>query len=771
MTHSAYEAAAKRYVGFCIMIATVNLTTDSFAFISSVDPIHPGFFDGSPRLSEVLRFPCEHNLLHEEDMPDYRRFTDMTYLRAYFGDDPAQKCLCIRYRNQLKSDNKWYQLEIIPQETYTSENQVCYLYIRQVAMQGSDAHILFEDALRELSENYESMYYVDFDSDVVYPYRMSNYINEQFGSVLWEKPTYDQAIRSYIMRVVMESDQPEMLRICEKAYIAAQLRTTRAFSYSFRVMHHGRELLYQVKFANVDGPGELHRAIVGFADISAEKPNDELPFDSKKKVLIVDHDREDRQRLAEVVELDFPVLQAVNGEDALHILDNRCDEIAAVMTNLDMPVCDGYELIHRMQKVKQYSSIPVIAMIGSNDTQAEIRCLNAGAAEFVIRPYVSEIIRKRLSALVRLRESTETLNLVEKDQLTGLYTREAFYQYAQRIMNENPGQDFVVVVSDVEHFKLINERYGRETANELLRYLAQTGPGNEAGFIIGGRIGEDVFACIKPDVFLSEADERRIVQEMQMNAPVPNLIIKYGYCHSCDDRKLSIQQMCDRAIIAMESIKGVYGTISARYDENLRQKWLVEQLVLDNMEKALEEQQFIIYYQPQCDLADGTTGGAEALVRWIHPKLGFISPNSFVPLFERNGFIRKLDMYIWDAVCRNQRRWLDAGYSPMPVSVNISRRDFDLPGLAEQLLEVVDSYQLPHHLIHVEVTESAYSDNPQQIALTLRKLHDQGIGIELDDFGTGYSSITALNFIDLDVLKIDMSVIRNDSQGGQTQHS
>lgn len=162
------------------------------------------------------------------------------------------------------------------------------------------------------------------------------------------------------------------------------------------------------------------------------------------------------------------------------------------------------------------------------------------------------------------------------------------------------------------------------------------------------------------------------------------------------------------------------------------------------------------------DVKSEGTSGAEALVRWNNSELGFLSPAKFISIFEQTGFITTLDFYVWEKVCRTQKRWKDEGRQLVPISINISRRDFDDSNLAEKLIAIADKYNLDHSLLHIEITESAYSDNLDAIKETIGKLHDAGFEIELDDFGSGYSSMQALSILPLDVMKLDMSLIRND---------
>jgi len=196
------------------------------------------------------------------------------------------------------------------------------------------------------------------------------------------------------------------------------------------------------------------------------------------------------------------------------------------------------------------------------------------------------------------------------------------------------------------------------------------------------------------------------------------------------------------------------------YDDELRQRQIVKQVIVDTMESALHNEEFVVWYQPKHDVRSNTTGGAEALARWFHPKLGFVSPGVFIPIFEENGFITQLDMYIWETACKQIKRCHDLGLPAVPISINASRLDFDIPDLADRIETLADKYDVDHALLHVEITETAYSDSPEKVERILRDLRSRGFRIELDDFGAGYSSLASLNTLPLDVMKLDMSLVR-----------
>ena len=240
-----------------------------------------------------------------------------------------------------------------------------------------------------------------------------------------------------------------------------------------------------------------------------------------------------------------------------------------------------------------------------------------------------------------------------------------------------------------------------------------------------------------------------------------NVVMKWGI-YEITDRSVPIEQMCDRALLAADSIKGQYHRHFAIYDDALRSRLLREKAITDTMETALAEGQFTVYFQPKYSLNEERMVGAEALVRWIHPKWGFMSPGEFIPLFEKNGFIPQLDQYIWEQVCSRLREWREKGYPVLPVSVNVSRADVYHIDLESTLLRITEKYDIDPVYLHLEITESACANDPAQIVSTVSQLRKQGFIIEMDDFGSGYSSLNMFNQMKMDILKLDMKFIQNE---------
>ena len=491
--------------------------------------------------------------------------------------------------------------------------------------------------------------------------------------------------------------------------------------------------------------------------------------ESKRKVLVIEDNEINREILTDMLSEYYTVLQAENGQQGLDVLESYGRKISLILLDIQMPVMNGYDFLRAIRQRPHFSAIPIIVTTSADSISDEVLCLEIGASDFVTKPYNPDIILKRIESMIRLSESSAMLNKIEYDALTSLYSREFFYNRAEMLLEANSDIDFDIVCCEIESLDLISGRYDIEQWNAMLKYISEHLIKSFSPSVLGGILERNVFAFLCPhiDYSLHQDFASKFVESLR-GAPIPNVTLQFGvYCGVCHN--LPVPVMCDYARLALSGIKRHYGVYIAEYDDALRLKLQREQTMRKDMETALAEHQFQVYYQPKYDLTLRETRGAEALVRWFHPKMGFMSPAEFIPLFELNGFITKLDTYVFDEVCRAQRRWLDAGLRPLPVSVNISRVDFEHDELPDLIRNAVASAGIPRDCLHLEVTESAHANNPERVVSVVRELKEDGFCIELDDFGTGYSSLNTLSELMPDVLKLDMSIVKSlDSATQQT---
>lgn len=483
---------------------------------------------------------------------------------------------------------------------------------------------------------------------------------------------------------------------------------------------------------------------------------------AKRKILVVEDNVLNRSLLCEILNPEYDAVEAENGQEALERLQQYAGDFALILLDIVMPVMDGYEFLAAVKDNPDYASIPVIVTTQNDGEEEEVAALSCGAADFVAKPYKRRIILHRVASIIHLRETAALVNEFQYDRLTSLYSKGFFCQQVGELLRQNPEKEYDIICSDVVNFKLVNDIFGNPAGDRLLRAIAQEYTESSQGKGIFSHFHADQFACIiehhwayTESMFQESCD--RINERSQMQ----NIVMKWGV-YRVEDRNVPVEQMCDRALLAARGIKGQYNKYFAYYDDALRSKLLREQEIVDSMESALAEKQFEIYLQPKYRISDNQMVGAEALIRWNHPVWGMQSPAVFIPLFERNGFITKLDQYVWDRACAVMQSWVKRGIQSLPISVNVSRADIFNVDLTDILTGLLQKYGLPPASLHLEITESAYTENTRQIIETVSGLRKLGFIIEMDDFGSGYSSLHMLREMPTDVLKLDMKFIQSE---------
>lgn len=483
----------------------------------------------------------------------------------------------------------------------------------------------------------------------------------------------------------------------------------------------------------------------------------------KRTILIVDDQEVNRRILGKLLSDRYEILEAENGKRAIECLRAEAERISAVLLDIIMPEMDGYEVLTAMRADAELSKIPVIVSSQKDSSDAEIRALSLGAQDFIAKPYNASIIRHRLENLIRLRETAAVINKIERDELTGLYNKTFFLEKARDYLDRHPDRPVDLVCLGIEHFKLVNDIYGTRKGDELLRHMAGVIKEASREINICGHFTGDIFFTLLPHSDQYTNDQLRPWLDKINAFPIDMDLKLHCGIYGIHDRSKAVIVMCDRAQLAANKNKGRYDDLFCYYDDSIRQKMLEEQFITSTMQTALEQRQFEVYYQPKYDLRTETVVGAEALVRWNHPERGFLSPGRFIPLFEKNGFITQLDRYVWEETCRAIRAWRDKGDPWVAISVNVSRADLYNPKLTDILLDLIGKYQVPMRYLHLEITESAYTDNPQQIITAVGRLRTLGFVIEMDDFGSGYSSLNMLAEMPVDVLKLDIRFIQAET--------
>ncbi len=358
--------------------------------------------------------------------------------------------------------------------------------------------------------------------------------------------------------------------------------------------------------------------------------------------------------------------------------------------------------------------------------------------------------------------------LATHDRLTDFLNRDAFYEQVKKHIKWNPGKTFLMICTDIKDFKLVNDFIGTKAGDTVLINYANMLKSHITGAYEYGRLNNDIFAIFIPkDKFSEDMFPRRedysLFENVDKKVTLP--IVDYIGIYETDDSELSPSLMCDRARMAIHSIKGDLHKRFAYYDNHLRDNLIHEQELINDLKTAIAEEQLQMYLQPQMS-SDGRLLGAEALVRWIHPKKGMIFPGDFIPVFERNGLISDVDLYIWESACKLLRKWKDAGRTDLHISVNISPRDFYFLNIYKTFTNLVAKYDIDPKNLKLEITETAVVMDFQRQMDLINRLRRNGFVVEMDDFGSGYSSLNMLKDIYVDVLKIDMAFLKkaNDEE-------
>ena len=339
--------------------------------------------------------------------------------------------------------------------------------------------------------------------------------------------------------------------------------------------------------------------------------------------------------MCEILSGEYQVLEAGNGQEALDVLRQHKDSIALILLDVMMPVMDGYTFLDRVRDDAELSLIPVIVTTQSDGEEDEVSALAHGATDFVPKPYRPQVILHRVASLIKLRETAAMVNQFQYDRLTGLYSKEFFYQKVRERLDTDTEREFTIVCSDIENFKLYNDTFGWEAGDRLLRESAAIIQSVVGEDDICGRYGADCFLCLR-ERERERSDREIFFGESYAERPerMENISVKWGV-YEITGRSIPVEQMCDRALLAANSVKGQYNQPFAVYDDTLRGKLLREKAITDAMETALDEEQFVVYFQPKYSLSGDCMAGAEALVRWVHPEWGFMSPGEFIPCLRR----------------------------------------------------------------------------------------------------------------------------------------
>ena len=477
-----------------------------------------------------------------------------------------------------------------------------------------------------------------------------------------------------------------------------------------------------------------------------------------RRILVVEDDLINREILSLMLRDTYDILIAETGKQALELLESDYGTLSLVLLDLNLPDMKGVDILGRIKGNALTARLPVIVMTA--DQNAEVECLTLGATDFISKPYPKqEIVLARIRRTIEQFEDRDIIRWTERDQLTGLYNREFFYRYAAQHDEYHPEEPTDAIVLDINHFHMVNERYGKEFGDRVLRLVAEK---------LRAKVSDsDGIICRKEDdtfliYCLHRSDYGQILDGVCMQMETDYQIRARMGVYPDVDRGIDMERRFDRAKQAADAVKNSYSQTVGFYDNAMHEKELYLEQLLEDFHTAIREKQFTVFYQPKFDVRpdEPVLCSTEALARWRHPKLGLISPGVFIPLFEKNGLIRELDSFVWREAVAQIRTWEERLGRLIPVSVNVSRIDLNDPPLLKSLEKTVDEAGIGRESILLEITESAYTDNAEQIVNVVKTLRESGFFIEMDDFGTGFSSLNMITTLPIDALKLDIQFIR-----------
>ena len=458
----------------------------------------------------------------------------------------------------------------------------------------------------------------------------------------------------------------------------------------------------------------------------------------------------------------------INQEILKEILKTSTKPISLILLDINMPLMDGFSVIKEIKKDKENMNIPIIVITG--DKESELEALTLGAVDFITKPFdLNEVIMARVNRSIELSEKRIIVSAAERDELTDVYNKHIFEEYVGKINKYRQDIKKDMIVLSISHFHLYNELYGKEQGDKALIYIASIlkdiARRNDG---IVSRLQRDAFA-----IYINHQENYdefiiKITDELKEKYNI-NINIKLGI-YFVDDFNEGADECINRAKMVCDEIKESSTKFYNIYNDEDQQKQLFKEKLTHDFKRAIDNKEFKVYYQPKISILGDKykLTSAEALVRWVHPELGFISPGMFIPLFEENGNIKILDQYVWNEASRQIKIWKDKFNITIPISINVSRADMFDESIVDIINNIVKDNGIKQSDLYLEITESAYNNETDQIIGIIEGFKKLGFKIEIDDFGSGYSSLNTLATLPFDVLKLDMKFVHDMFKNDKT---
>lgn len=732
-------------------ILKIDLEADSYEIIEqgNSDPLRELYQKES--ISACLKDVAEKGYIHEEDYKEYTEFCSLEHLKKIFLD--GSQYASLQYRRVLEGQYRWVSMEIVRSTEYREDNQQVVMYIRDI---NDDYLKLLQIAMCHT-----------LDSVGIVSANISQGICLSFAGRRDELECQsEESIDTYIQRVSEMIPMPESREhFCQ---VFSQQNMLKLFTEGTAALSMEAAFFYSeeqqpcVLRINVDmACNSFSREIEGvlhFTDVTVAYLIENVPQKIYQKdyenIIIIDAKRE---KMIKTDVLSSVISDYLKKEEAYEGYRSYSSHRAVVESERErFKKCVELSTIKEgLRKDKQY-----FFTIHETDKTGEVR----------LKRYSYIYIDERVDIIVGAREDITEFS--EKDVLTGGYNRRGFIRITERLLNEVPDRTkYAVLFFNVKNFKAVNELFGVESDDVVLQNIFRTLTHSKLSPVITARVESDHFVCLVENKNLDFEELTSVCDnKFVKDGKCMNLIIRCGIFY-VEEKPMKISGMIDRAKLAKRYITDEYVQPYMVYDHSMQVAYIDKAKLAGELQEGIAKEQFKVYYQPVIDTKTGKIASAEALIRWIHPDKGFISPALFIPALEENGHISELDFYVLKKVWQFINDRCENNKFVVPISVNLSWMDFYDEIMMEKILKEMDRFRENgrEHMARFEITETSYAAIRENRSGILESLRIKNAKILLDDFGSGFSSFGMLQDYDFDILKIDMSFIRKIGENPKTK--
>lgn len=732
-------------------ILKIDLEADSYEIIEqgNNDPLRELYQKES--ISACLKDVAEKGYIHEEDYKEYTEFCSLEHLKKIFLD--GSQYASLQYRRVLEGQYRWVSMEIVRSTEYREDNQQVVMYIRDI---NDDYLKLLQIAMCHT-----------LDSVGIVSANISQGICLSFAGRRDELECQsEESIDTYIQRVSEMIPMPESREhFCQ---VFSQQNMLKRFTEGTAALSMEAAFFYSeeqqpcVLRINVDmACNSFSREIEGvlhFTDVTVAYLIENVPQKIYQKdyenIIIIDAKRE---KMIKTDVLSSVISDYLKKEEAYEGYRSYSSHRAVVESERErFKKCVELSTIKEgLRKDKQY-----FFTIHETDKTGEVR----------LKRYSYIYIDERVDIIVGAREDITEFS--EKDVLTGGYNRRGFIRITERLLNEVPDRTkYAVLFFNVKNFKAVNELFGVESGDVVLQNIFRTLTHSKLSPVITARVESDHFVCLVENKNLDFEELTSVCDnKFVKDGKCMNLIIRCGIFY-VEEKPMKISGMIDRAKLAKRYITDEYVQPYMVYDHSMQVAYIDKAKLAGELQEGIAKEQFKVYYQPVIDTKTGKIASAEALIRWIHPDKGFISPALFIPALEENGHISELDFYVLKKVWQFINDRCENNKFVVPISVNLSWMDFYDEIMMEKILKEMDCFRENgrEHMARFEITETSYAAIRENRSGILESLRIKNAKILLDDFGSGFSSFGMLQDYDFDILKIDMSFIRKIGENPKTK--